>query len=279
MIEIAHEAPVSLMRKMAEVTDYDYALACLFDRVPGYYDYFVEALANGRKVILDNGVFEDGVAMDAAEYAGWIAKLKPTEYIVPDVFDNTVATIENYMEWKETYKDLPGIAIGVCQGSTPRELHECYDWMSKHADKIALNFASIAYQQLSKDFVRGDISWDRYAVMGRVSFIYQLVLSNRFNAEKPHHLLGCSLPQEFDYLKDTIPFQSNGEYNLLDYFETMDTSAPVVWGLLVGEYPDDLTEIEKKNKTKLKDLITANISEEQTRNIFTNVDKFRNYLS
>jgi hypothetical protein len=280
MISIAHEAPVSLMREMAKVTDYDYALACLFDRVPGYYDYFVEALANGRRVILDNGVFEDGVSMEPREYAGWIEKLRPTEYIVPDVFDAKDVTIQNYKDWKVVYGHLPGIAIAVCQGATFDELRQCYMAFADIADKIALNFASKAYQEFGDIVLASSGSpatWDRKAVVGRLHFILNLIQTDRFNHAKPHHLLGCSLPYEYNILKTTL-VPSVGK-TMLSHFETMDTSAPVVWGILTGEYPDDLGTIEVKNKTKLKDLITANLTDEQAKNIFTNVGKFRKYLT
>lgn len=264
MIKIAHEAPLSIMGRMQEVTDYEYALACLFDKIPGYYEFFVDALKDGRTVLLDNGVFEDGVPMEASKYAEWIEKLKPTEYIVPDEFDKMEVTIGNFDSWRKDYKGLPGKMIGVVQGTTFSEMTTCYEYMGVFADKVALNFASQYYQQPEN----GD-TWDQRAVYGRLRWIQKL-LWGTFRKDKPHHLLGCSLPIEYYHL-------ANG-HKYIDMFESMDTSAPVVWGLLHGRYPDDLGTIKTKNKTKLKDLIMSTPSTTIQLDIEYNVSKFREYL-
>jgi hypothetical protein len=271
MIKIAHEAPLSIMERMREVTDYDYALACLFDKIPGYYEFFEKSVAYGRVVLLDNGVFEDGVPMEAAKYVEWIEKLKPTEYIVPDEFDKASVTIENFANWRSSYKDLPGKAIGVVQGTTLDQMIAVYEFMASYADKIAINFASVYYQ----DVINGD-NWDERAVHGRFRFINHLITQGIYAKNKPHHLLGCSLPKEYDRLATVYPYRDGKTY--IDYFESMDTSAPVIWGLLTGRYPDDLGTIAKKNKTKLKDLITADVSHTKQLDIEYNVAKFREYL-
>jgi len=283
MIKIAHEVPVDFMQEMQKHTDYDYALACLFDKVPGYYEYFEQALKDGRHVLLDNGVFEDGKPMDEQEYAAWIDRLKPTEYIVPDIFDEAAVTVTNFHRWLATYKNLPGQKIGVVQGKNLSEMTGCYEYMSSYADKIAINFASIAYQSSPLTELMNNIpsnTWDFIAVYGRVMFIRLLLDGKTFNQDKPHHLLGCSLPIEFQLLKETPEgLNDDDDLRMIDYFDTMDTSAPVVWGLLNGKYPADLGTITKKNKTKLKDLITTKPTPEQTQNILANAALFREYLA
>lgn len=273
MIKIAHEAPVGFMNSVRRVTDYDYALACLFDKVPGYYDYFVAALKEGRHVLLDNGVFEDGVPMATEQYAAWIEKLQPTEYIVPDEFDKKDVTINHYINWCAKYDGLPGRKIGVCQGVSFDELDECYRFYAKvKTDKIAINFASVAYQNAYKDLE--DRTWDENAVDGRAAYLLHLIDDAVMDTSRQHHLLGCVLPIEFSMLKK-IPVCGEP---LLSYFDSMDTSAPVVWGILKGLYPDELNTIETKIKTKLKDLILTELTPEQKSNILFNIAKFRYHL-
>lgn len=276
MIKIAHEAPVSFMNKVRDITDYDYALACLFDKIPGYFEYFEEALKNGRHVLLDNGVFEDGVPMEAEQYAKWIEKLHPTEYIVPDEFDKMLVTIDHFWNWSKRFNDLPGGKIGVCQGTNFGELTRCYDYYNRNgASKIAVNFASVAFQDYAVQAYGEHVRGDHAILSGRPAFIHMLFNSYAFNPEMKHHLLGCVLPSEFTILQQ----HSFNNKRYLDYFETMDTSAPVVWGLLKGRYPTDLHIISSKIKTKLKDLITVEPTAEQREAIISNIMQFRAHLA
>ena len=273
MIKIAHEAPIGFMPTVQAATDYDYALACLFDKVPGYYEFFVEALKKGRHVLLDNGVFEDGVPMDRDQYAKWIEKLQPTEYIIPDEFDKKDLTINHYINWCAKYNSLPGKKIGVCQGTSFDELDDCYKFYSMaRADKIAINFASVAYQNIYKG--ENDRTWDENAVDGRASYLLHLVDDALMDTSRQHHLLGCVLPIEFSMLKKISVCGDP----LLSYFDSIDTSSPVVWGIVNGIYPECLNTIEKKIKTKIKDLITTDLTVEQKGNILFNIAKFRHYL-
>lgn len=274
MIKIAHEAPLSIMDRMQEVTDYDYALACLFDKIPGYYEFFEKAVAKGRHVLLDNGVFEDGIPMESVKYAEWIEKLQPAEYIVPDEFDKALVTVTNFDNWRDKYKGLPGKMIGVVQGTNLTEMVSVYKYMHAFADKIAINFASVYYQNSANPLVD---NWDERAALGRRNFVEHLVeKQGLMTSKKPHHLLGCSLPKEYLKYATCYPVRNGMAY--IDYFESMDTSAPVIWGLLVGRYPDDIGTITKKNKTKLKDLITADVTLTKQLDIEYNVAKFREYL-
>ena len=50
-MKIAHEAPLSVMHRLMQVTDYDYALVHLFEESHAYHNYFVDALKRGRYVI------------------------------------------------------------------------------------------------------------------------------------------------------------------------------------------------------------------------------------
>ena len=62
---ISHEVPISILQESRKFNDYDYALVHLFETEPEYYDYFVDSLKQGRKVILDNSIFELGTAFDS----------------------------------------------------------------------------------------------------------------------------------------------------------------------------------------------------------------------
>ena len=57
MIKIAHESPKSIFNLVQKYTDYDYALVHLFEEDKEYLQYFKDAVAKGREVILDNSIF------------------------------------------------------------------------------------------------------------------------------------------------------------------------------------------------------------------------------
>jgi hypothetical protein len=268
-IAIAHEAPVSIMPLVQQVTDYDYALSVLFDKVPGYYDFFVDAKKKGRWVLLDNGIFEEGVPMEASKYADWITKLYPDEYVVPDALEDINKTIANFDNWLKDYGDVPGRRIGVVQGENFNELLECYHYMSEKADKIAISFDYKAYLSEFKgwpELVGQKVTkWEKF-VAGRASFIENLAMRGMLNLNKPHHLLGVSLSYEFGfYAKGPFP----------RFIESLDTSAPVVYAIINGQFPRHIGSQTEKVSVKLKDLIATPKTDKLVADTIFNIAQFR----
>ena len=224
MIKIAHEAPKSIFKTVQEFTDYDYALVHLLEEDKEYLKLFENAIKDGREVILDNSIFELEEAFDAEKFAYWVKRLKPTWYIVPDALENSVLTMESMERWNNTYKDLPGKKIGVVQGETYQQIIDCYKYMDyvANVDMIAISF-DYSYYTVSVPHTNKYVSW----MLGRVKLLGDLLKHGIINKNKPHHLLGCGLPQEFSF------------YNGFNFVESIDTSNPVMAGLegtIYGEY-------------------------------------------
>ena len=267
-MKIAHEAPLSLMKYVQYVTDYDYALASLFDKVEGYYDYFLQAKHAGRKILLDNGVFEEGEAMETNVYADWIINLAPQEYIVPDVMGDMHNTIINFQKWLVEYSGLWGKKIGVVHGATIEEFVECYKFMSAYADKIAINFSQPFYQGLYPYVERNK---EMRQVEGRIWILMYLYTLGIWNIKKPHHLLGASLPDEFGMYN----IQNPAMQGIFKTVESLDTSNPVVYAITQGRYPKDIGDITTKESTKLKDLITTPYSDKLLVDTIANIIQFK----
>ena len=102
-MKISHESPLALLDQSRYYNDYDYALVHLFESEPTYLQFFKDSLAQGRKVILDNSIFELGTAFDTVKFLHWIRDLKPTEYIIPDVLEDALGTINNANIWKNIF--------------------------------------------------------------------------------------------------------------------------------------------------------------------------------
>jgi len=261
-MKIAHEAPLSIFDKVQAVTDYDYALVHLFEENEEYYNTFVKAKENGREVLLDNSIFELGTAFDGDVYASWVTKLKPDWYIVPDVLDDANATIDSFDSFMLTYPDLPGQVIGVAQGSTYDELVACYRYMANDSrvDKVAMSFNHPFFQTMQPP-----LGNKYYRMMrGRQKVIADMLRDEIIDTSKPHHLLGCGLPQEFEAYRD---------YKWID---SMDTSNPVIHGMKGITYePYGLAD---KQSVKLFTLINDNVVDNWD-DIEYNIKMFRTFCN
>ena len=259
MVKIAHESPIASFDTIQQYTDYDYALVHLFEENEEYLGKFEEARVKGREIILDNSIFELGEAFDSERFAFWIDYLKPTWYIVPDSLENASKTMHNMLDWNEKYADkLPGKKIGVVQGKTYSEIVSCYDFMINHADvdMVAISF-DYSYFQEKFPHPNKYVSW----MLGRVQLLGRMLKDGVINPDVPHHLLGCGLPQEFAFYKD------------YDWIYSLDTSNPVVHGLLNIPYTDQ--GLWDKASIKLFEMINMEPTEEQVRNAVYNVQRFR----
>lgn len=257
-MKIAHEAPLSIFDEVQKLTDYDYALVHLFEENEQYWDKFVKAKKDGREVLLDNSIFELGTAFDGITYANWVDKLQPDWYIVPDVLDNASATINSFDAFMSAFPDLPGKVIAVAQGSTYDELVTCYNHHANNplVDKIALSFNHPFFQ------TDGSPLNNKYYRMmrGRQKVISNMLRDDIIDTTRPHHLLGCGLPQEFVEYKD---------YNWID---SVDTSNPVIHGMKGIRY--DEFGLGNKESVKLFTLIEEDVVD-CLADIEYNIAKFR----
>lgn len=265
-MKISHESPLALLETSRQYNDYDYALVHLFEEIPEYYKFFEESIKQGRTVILDNSIFELGTAFDPEKFLYWIDKLKPTEYIIPDVLENALGTMDNALDWKEKYwgqTPKNSKSIGVVQGKSYHEIVQCYLYLDKliNVDKIAFSFDYSLYQSLAPH----PNKWMSF-VLGRVQLLNSLLQDGIINRDKPHHLLGCALPIEFLFYREGF-----------DWIDSIDTSSPVVHGLRGIVYePGGLVS---KQSVKLVDLIHAVPTTEQMNAIMWNIPCFRTYVN
>jgi hypothetical protein len=262
-MKISHESPLCLLDRSRDYNDYDYALVHLFETEPTYLQFFKDSLAQGRTVLLDNSIFELGTAFDSDKFAHWIDELKPTEYIIPDVLENALGTMDNALDWKEKYSDLPGKTIGVVQGKSYADLVQCYDYLDNviGVDKIAISFDYSYYLEVCPH----PNKWMGYA-LGRVQTLTRLLNDGVINTKKPHHLLGCALPIEFMFYRQGF-----------EWLESLDTSNPIVHAILdLGYEPGGL---DAKKSIKLIELLnTPEPSVATMHTIRHNIKYFRSYV-
>ena len=100
-------------------------------------------------------------------------------------------------------------------------------------------------------------------MMGRVALLGRLKKDGVINKKKPHHLLGCALPQEGQFYKG------------YDWIYSMDTSNPVVHAIKNIEYP--LEGLEKKESQKLFELINHPAEKIKKSTLDWNISLFRRW--
>ena len=215
-MKVSHELPLGLMQYGYEWNDYDYLLPHLTDQYLQYRIYFQKARLDNRFIIMDNGLFE-GVNHTIEDLYDKIVLFKPNIFIVPDTWNDSATTLRNAKEWMNNYKpELPEEVelMAVCQGETIGELITTYQTLLDLGYKyIAFNHSSIAYQEMYPEN-----KGLKASMYGRMEFIRQLVATNTINKNIYHHLLGCSLPQEFMCYKDWT------------FIKSCDTSNPILVG-------------------------------------------------
>ena len=99
-------------------------------------------------------------------------------------------------------------------------------------------------------------------MLGRIKLLGDLVKDGIINTKKPHHLLGCGLPQEFSF------------YAHYPWIYSLDTSNPVVHGLKGIKYDSD--GLWSKESQKLFEMINEEIDDIRDINsVLGNIHKFR----
>ena len=261
-MKISHELPLSLMHHAYKWNDYDYCLPHLIDQYDQYKIFFQKSRLDKRFIIMDNGLFE-GVFHTVEDLLEKIDLVRPNIFIVPDAWNDANATIRNAKHWMINFRaDIPKEVelMAVCQGKDMGELITTYQTLCDLGyTHIAFNHSSIAYRK-EYDGSMPDLKAQMY---GRMEFIRRLVESGTIRKSYYHHLLGCSLPQEF---------MSYGDWK---FIKSVDTSNPILVGAEGKKYND--SGLTWKPKEKLEHYFEMNL-EDKIEDIKFNVEKFRTFI-
>lgn len=265
-VKIFHEAPVSIITDIAELTDGDYCLVHLMEKNEKYRKYFLEARnIYNREVLLDCSIFELGAAFDSAKYIDWFKQIKPNSFIIPDVLEDSKQTIENFKTftkaWKSEIDEVSPVKIGAIQGKTWQEIVNCYKFMKDNADMIAISF-DFSYYQVTGE---GNTPEEKQG-SGRRRLVEQLISAGIWDKYKPVHFLGTSTPQSLKWIKEVSTQVS------------VDTSNPVLHGLKGIKY-NSTFGLNFKIKDKMADLMDVKVTEDQWYDIRYNINQFKKIVN
>jgi hypothetical protein len=260
-MKISHELPLSLMHNAYKWNDYDYCLPHLIDHYDQYRTFFQKSRLDKRFIIMDNGLFE-GVVHTTEDLLEKINLVRPDIFIVPDAWNDANTTLVNAKSWMINYKQhIPeGVNLmAVCQGKDIGELITTYQTLVDIGyTHIAFNHSSIAYQNEYEG-----MDHLKASMYGRMEFIRRLVQSGAIRKTHYHHLLGCSLPQEFM------------SYSDWKFIKSVDTSNPILVGAEGIRYTD--SGLTFKPKEKLEHYFEKDLNG-QIEDIIFNVQQFRKFI-
>jgi hypothetical protein len=263
-MKVSHELPLGLMHYGYEFNDYDYCLPIFLDRYDQYRLYFQKARLDKRFIIMDNSLFE-GYTHTTEDLLDKINLIRPNIFIVPDAWNDSTTTLVNAKSWMLNYKQIIPESVelmAVVQGEDINELITTYQILIDIGyTHIAFNHSSCAYMEMNPTFAgNAPLKAQMY---GRMEFIRKLVETDTIRKSVYHHLLGCSLPQEF---------MAYGDF---DFIKSVDTSNPILVGAEGVRYEDN--GIDWKPKNKLEHYFEKNL-EDKLEDIIFNVQKFKSYV-
>ena len=261
MMKISHEVPLCMLEDSLEFNDYQYCLPHLIDEYPQYKEHFLNYGRNGGFIICDNGLFE-GVEHTEHDLIQKINLIKPDIFIVPDAWSDSLTTYRNAKHWKETLKHfLPKNTelMAVLQFNDYNEAVSSYNRLKD------LGYTHIAFNHGSNGYLKMFPHKNKLVsqMMGRILLINKMVESGIIWETSYHHLLGCSLPEEFSYYKG------------YDFIKSLDTSHPIILSYEKLCYTERDPYI--KSSTKIIDVMEEPYHEFSTW-INANVDLFKRYI-
>ena len=256
-MKISHEVPRCLLAVSPEFNDYDYCLPHLMDEDKEYKQYFLNAKAKGRYIVMDNSLHELGEAYNHKRLLHWVNELEPDEFIVPDVWENKTQTLVNAKHWLQFDYPEKTTLVAVVQAKSYGEAYECYHLLKELGyKKIAFSYGASYYNEVSHHPNK-----DLGKALGRIIVVSMLYKAGVISQTDRVHLLGCAVPQEFGWYKD-MPF-----------IESIDTSNPVMAALENIRYNEQ--GLFQKPKANMNDYFNISYKDISYENIVYNVRKFR----
>ena len=256
-VKISHETPFCLLEKSLEFNDYQYALPHLLESNEEYRNHFLKCKEMGIEIYLDNSLHELGYAMDADTLLKWIDILKPSNFFIPDVWEDYAASIRNAKQWAKVQLPEGVTKVAVVQAKSTYEAGLCVQaYRDFGYKKIAFSYGAEYYHEMcphpNKDLGKA---------IGRYMVVSQFMQNKTLLPGDRVHLLGTASPIEF------------GMYKNIPCIESIDTSNPIM--AAIGEMPYTKLGLYQKpiaNMNKYQDVSIDFVNEDL---VEYNIEMFR----
>jgi hypothetical protein len=230
-ILVSHEFPISMMEQGRDLIDYCFCLPHLLDQSKEYENYFRKSKELGRYIIMDNSLHElkdtnGGKPYDIDRLWYWMNELQPNEFIVPDYWMDKTTTLVTAKKWLSYEIPKNTTLVAVVQAQNKVEAFDCYHILKMQGyKKIAFSYGADWYADECRVNSENLNIYSKKS-LGRYNVIKEFYDKGLIEKTDRIHLLGCNLPQEFN------------QYVNMPFIETLDTSNPVIHGLLGIKYED-----------------------------------------
>lgn len=190
-MNLAFITPTAYLEKYATQGDIHLALAHLIDDngQNEYASFYRREVEKGRRVILDNGLFE-GAQVTTDQLLERAAAIKASVVCAPDVLYDSKGTIKAFKQFIRDKQEFGLVAevMGIPQADNQTDWWECFQFMDMHAecDLIGLSILSVP-----KSFAKWSTK-EQPITSARVQLIRQLYSYSDISGRRitPMHLLG-----------------------------------------------------------------------------------------
>jgi hypothetical protein len=256
-VKISHETPFCLLEKSLEFNDYQYALPHLLESNEEYRNHFLKCKEMGIEIYLDNSLHELGYAMDADTLLKWVDILRPSNFFIPDVWEDYAASIRNAKQWAKVQLPEGVTKVAVVQAKSTYTAGLCVQaYRDFGYKKIAFSYGAEYYHEMcphpNKDLGKA---------VGRYMVISQLYNTKTLLPNDRVHLLGTASPIEF------------GMYKNMPFIESIDTSNPIM--AAIGEVPYTKMGLHVKPLANMNNFQAADIESIDVGLVEYNVGMFR----
>jgi hypothetical protein len=211
-IKISHEVPLCLLEESLTFCDYQYALPHLLESNETYRLHFLRCKNKGVEIYMDNSLHELGHSMDADILLKWIDILEPSNFFIPDVWEDCTASIVNAKYWSKIQLPKNTTKVAVVQAKSINEAIRCTQtYIDLGYEKIAYSYGASYYNDIYPH-----INKDLGKALGRLKMISTLYSNGVLLPTSRVHLLGTACPIEFSLYKG------------IKCIESVDTSNPIM---------------------------------------------------
>lgn len=260
-MKISHESPLCLLEDSLSYNDYQYCLPRFYTRYEQYKEFFLRYRKQKDSfIVLDNGLFE-GDAFSDNQLLKLIEEIKPDIFVAPDAWNDSKTTFENAERWIKKIQPKTELMV-VLQGNSYYEIQKLYERCN-----IDLGYRYFAFNHSSRTYgFEYPHSFSNVSAMiGRIGVINKLLYDGTLAINKYHHLLGCSLPEEFQYYNSKT----------YDFIKSVDTSNPVINGIKGIRYDGEM--IFEKHREKMEVFMEKDLAS-NLGDIKFNIEKFRTWV-
>tara|TARA_R110000803_G_scaffold105722_1_gene173917 strand:+ start:959 stop:1765 length:807 start_codon:yes stop_codon:yes gene_type:complete len=262
---ISHELPLALMVDETihdKINDYMFVLLHKVLEDPAYAAVVDRYQARHGIIYLDNSCYELGESMSNETLRHCFDIIGPDVLVLPDVLGDKDKTIERSTQFLKMNPDVITSAMAVIQGSSVREMSECYayfrDWRDALGNAIPVIGIPFVFNWLVKE---------ESAQAAERLFLLEYLEDNLIlDPNRSHHLLGTWLPQEFQAYRD------------MDWIHSIDTSNPIMAALDGNRY-DETVGVIKKPKYTFDEAYDLKESEIDMELLYHNVDVFKRIVN